>query len=152
MYKNIGKKIKILATISFVLNSIGFIIGGIVFMTDVHGTALASITGIAIILFGPIVAWIGSWLVYGFGELIDKTAEIARNTSSGTYGAAPMPAPMAAPMRAPMAAPMAAPMPAPAPAPAPMANAQQSRANELASLYEQGLITQEEYFQKLQGR
>lgn len=31
-------------------------------------------------LLGPVIAWVSSWLLYGFGELIDKTCEIEYNT------------------------------------------------------------------------
>ena len=37
-------------------------------------------TAIILLFVGPIVAWISSWLLYGFGELIDKVCDIERNT------------------------------------------------------------------------
>ena len=36
-----------------------------------------------LILFGgPFVAWVSSWLLYGFGEIIDKLCAIEKNTRS----------------------------------------------------------------------
>ena len=40
------------------------------------------IYGLLTILLGPIVAWVSSWTLYGFGELVDKTCEIAENTKN----------------------------------------------------------------------
>ena len=38
------------------------------------------IYGVITIIVGPLAAWVSSWLLYGFGELIEKTTEIAENT------------------------------------------------------------------------
>ena len=75
MYENIGKKIKLLAQAIFILDSIAAVITGIVLWIDIEEGWCA------IVLFGgPVVAWISSWLLYGFGELIDKVCDIERNT------------------------------------------------------------------------
>lgn len=34
-------------------------------------------------LIGVLASWIGSFFIYGFGELIDKAAQIERNTQYG---------------------------------------------------------------------
>ena len=74
MYENIGKKIKVLAQAIFILESIAAVITGIVLWIDIEEGWCA------IVLFGgPVVAWISSWLLYGFGELIDKVCDIERN-------------------------------------------------------------------------
>ena len=74
MYENIGKKIKGLAVWMFIVDAIGGIITGIV---------LAAEEGIFILISigAPIVAWISSWLLYGFGELIDACYDNKINTS-----------------------------------------------------------------------
>ena len=42
--------------------------------------------GVLTLILGPAVAWVSSWLLYSFGELIDKVFEIATNTkTSRTY-------------------------------------------------------------------
>jgi hypothetical protein len=92
MYGNIGEKIKMLAKILAmicaalsVLTGIILLIVGIVANTNSSwghspGTALIW-AGIVYILLGPLVSWICSFFMYGFGELISKTAEVARNTA-----------------------------------------------------------------------
>lgn len=78
-YENIGSKIKSLAKTSFVVEAIAAVITGIALL-------LAEIDegdfpfGLLVILAGPIVAWVSSWLIYGFGEIIDKLCDIEKNT------------------------------------------------------------------------
>lgn len=77
MYNNIGVKIKALAISTFIVEAIAAIIGGIVLwiVTKEWWCAL-------ILFFGPILAWVSSWLLYGFGELIDNVCKIADNTKT----------------------------------------------------------------------
>ena len=77
MYKNIGKKIKNLAKISFLVEAISAVISGIILC--VNNTDEIWI-GLLVLFVGPIVAWVSSWLLYGYGELIDKTCDIEFNT------------------------------------------------------------------------
>ncbi len=75
MYDNIGGKIKGLAKASFIVEAIAAVITGIALWVDTEEWWCS------LILFcGPIVAWVSSWLLYGFGELIDKVSNIERNT------------------------------------------------------------------------
>ena len=76
MYANIGRKIKGLAIGTFIVEALGAIIAGIIILANDELEV-----GLPILLAGPVVAWVSSWLLYGFGELIDKTCDIARNTS-----------------------------------------------------------------------
>ena len=75
MYDNIGGKIKGLAKATFIVEAIAAIIVGIVLLveTDEWWCAL-------ILFCGPIVAWVSSWLLYGFGEIIDELCDIEHNT------------------------------------------------------------------------
>ena len=68
MYNNIGEKIKGLAIATFILGSILSIIISIVLCI-----ATEHFFYILIILLGPISALLSSWLIYGFGELIEET-------------------------------------------------------------------------------
>ena len=77
-YQNIGQKIKKLAIASFAVETIGAIVAGLILLID-SGFEEAW-WAILIILFGPIVAWVGSWLLYGFGEVIDTLGRIEKNT------------------------------------------------------------------------
>ena len=73
MFNNIGGKIKTLAKVLTVIGMILSIIWGIV------ETEFSVETGFAIIALGCLFSWVGSFLLYGFGELIDNTKEIANN-------------------------------------------------------------------------
>lgn len=75
MYDNIGRKIMNLAkTLCIIEAVVAVIIGIALAASDSVGI------GLLVTLFGPIVAWISSFLMYGFGELVEKVSEIARNT------------------------------------------------------------------------
>lgn len=75
MFQNISDKIKTLAIVCTVIGILGSIIGGIVLCT----VDLIAV-GIIVMLLGSIFSWIASFVLYGFGELIEKTCEIAKNT------------------------------------------------------------------------
>ena len=77
MYDNIGGKIKGLAKIVFIVEAIAAAITGIALMASDEDRILI---GLLVMVVGPLVAWVSSWLLYGFGELIDKTCDIERNT------------------------------------------------------------------------
>lgn len=81
LYKNIGMKIKTFAFVSFIVEAIASVIAGIVcFFIDED----IFLVGLCLVLLGPIVAFVGSWLLYGFGEIIDKLCDIEQNTRGGT--------------------------------------------------------------------
>ena len=71
MFDNIGAKIKKLAEI--------ITIGGIIVSVGI-GTMNENFRGIVIALLGSLVSWISSFLLYGFGELIEKVTAIEKNT------------------------------------------------------------------------
>ena len=77
MYNNIGTKIKGLAKGIFVVEAISFIIAGISLMAAGDDLILL---GLLTMLCGPIVAWVSSWILYAFGELVDTNCENERNT------------------------------------------------------------------------
>lgn len=80
LYKNIGGKIKGLAIATFFVEAIGSILSGIVCLLTDEDLLMAAL---CMIFLGPIVAWVSSWLLYGFGELIDKVCNIEMNTRNG---------------------------------------------------------------------
>ena len=85
MFENIGDKIKSLATVLAVLGIVVYGIWGLVLITSV-----SFFTGLLVIVLGSLVSWVGSFFMYGFGELIDKVCEIERNTrNSATKTTAP---------------------------------------------------------------
>jgi len=116
MYDNIGGKIKGLAKASFIVAAIAEVITGIALMAtdeDLIGY------GLLVMFVGPIVAWVSSWLLYGFGELIDKASDIERNTRGGERKSEAQ------------------------------AKVDSERVNKIEKLRSQGLITEEEYQQAI---
>lgn len=89
MFNNIGKKIKTLAEIITVLGILASIVTAIVIWTTVEYSFLI---GLGILVFGCIFAWIGSFLLYGFGELIESTKRIEQTICPQTPGASNKPA------------------------------------------------------------
>lgn len=80
MYDNIGGKIKGLAKATVFVGAIAGVITGIA----IGGSDEDMVPfGLLVMVVGPIVAWVSSWLLYGFGELVDKACDIERNTRGG---------------------------------------------------------------------
>ena len=73
-FQNIGKKIKTLAVIVSIVGVVVSIICGMTVMTGNAGV------GLLIAILGSLASWVSSFFSYGFGELIEKTTEIANNT------------------------------------------------------------------------
>ena len=80
-YTNIGKKIKRLAKWLVIFESIVLLIFANILMPIAYD-AVFSIGILVGLLFALVFAWVSSWLLYGFGELIDKTADNERNTQA----------------------------------------------------------------------
>lgn len=78
MFDNIGGKIKTLASVIAWLGIVCSVIIGIVFIATAEKLIFA---GIIIAIVGSISSWVGSFLLYGFGELVDNSAIIARKSN-----------------------------------------------------------------------
>jgi hypothetical protein len=77
MFDNIGGKIKILAQIFVWIGIIASVIlGFILCTTDVEWL------GVICVFIGPLLCWISSMTLYGFGELIEKTCKIEKILSN----------------------------------------------------------------------
>ena len=76
MYEQIGEKIKGLASTLATIGIIISIFGGIVLMMTSDD---APILGIFVAAIGALLSWVSSWLLYGFGELIDKVCNIEKS-------------------------------------------------------------------------
>ena len=95
MFNNIGGKIKALAKILCWIGIVASIITGIAAISAGTNTLMANTVmvngsyayvsgpavGITIIIFGSLASWIGSFFAYGFGQLIENTDEIRKNTA-----------------------------------------------------------------------
>lgn len=86
MFDFIGEKIKKLAMVVTWVGIAGSVISGIVMMA---GGAVAA--GIGAAIGGSLAAWLGSFVLYGFGELIEQTTLVAKNTKE-LLGRAELPA------------------------------------------------------------
>ena len=77
LYYDVGGKIKCIAKVSFIVVTVLAILFGITIIaedSDAVGTGLFTIFGV------PVLALVSSWLLYGFGELIDTVNAIEVNT------------------------------------------------------------------------
>ena len=79
MYDNIGRIIKDLAQKVFIIEAIASVITGVALI--VFGNIM-TVLGILVMIVGSFLSWVSSCLFYGFGELIEKNCEIARNTDT----------------------------------------------------------------------
>lgn len=79
LYYDIGKKIKGWAKWCFIVEAAAACVGSLVFfisMIDMDLAFLGLILGILMAVAGIFVAWVSSWILYGFGELIDRVCSI----------------------------------------------------------------------------
>ena len=74
MFENIGGKIKTLAIVCTIIGIVISIAVGILYGAEEDFGA-----GLLIIILGCLSSWLGSFLLYGFGELIENTTEIRKN-------------------------------------------------------------------------
>lgn len=86
MFHNIGGKIKTLAkVICWVGIALSIVLGLVLFITiSVYQPVIGAIVGMMVAiptaLLGALLSWIGSFRLYGYGEMIELTAKIERNT------------------------------------------------------------------------
>ena len=71
MYRNIGGKIKMLALVCCAVGIAISILSGI----SASVTENKPVLGVAVILIGCLLSWIGSFATYGLGELIETTMD-----------------------------------------------------------------------------
>ena len=79
MFENIGKKIKTYAEFMTWVGIISSVIIGFVLMSSNF------FVGFLVIILGSILSWISSFVLYGFGELVDQTSRIADNLCGEQY-------------------------------------------------------------------
>ena len=71
MFYDIGKKIKTLAKVVCWIGIIGSVIGGIVMIATMGSVGVLS--GLLTIVLGVLFSWIGSFVLYGFGEMVENS-------------------------------------------------------------------------------
>ena len=77
MFDNIGSKIKGLARVITWIGIVASVIAGIAQMCMSHFSGGLVFSGILTMALGSLLAWVSSFLVYGFGELVENSAAIA---------------------------------------------------------------------------
>ena len=113
MYDNIAAKLKWLAKASAITMTIAFIAIGILIIATLG--EIGALLGIFLMLFGSLIAWVSSWQLYGFGELVEKACKIEQNTRKDN------------------------------PSDTTASSYDSERINKLKKLLSQGIITEEEY-------
>lgn len=87
MFEDIGAKIKIVSKVFCWVSIIVSVIAAFVMFSkagESYSTEDFYIgMGCVFLIVFPLSSWLTSLFVYGFGELIEKTAEIAENTRNG---------------------------------------------------------------------
>lgn len=85
-YKNAGRKIQLVAKAIFVTFSIISVILAIIFFNQSSNTytleGVYILLGIICLIGGPLLSWISSLMVYGFGDLVINSHRIADKLSS----------------------------------------------------------------------
>ena len=71
LYENIGYKIKTLAKWLFIIESIGCILTAIILPAASGDPDDFILTSLLLAICGPIAAFVGSWVLYAFGELVE---------------------------------------------------------------------------------
>lgn len=87
MFENIGEKIKSLAKILCWAGIVASVLIAIKFFIEAEEGSyrtedLYMTLGLIFLFIGPLISWINSFFIYGFGELIERTNEVALNTRS----------------------------------------------------------------------
>ena len=78
MFHNIGGKIKTLAVVITVIGIVASVLAGVIVMGGRgYPPAAGILFGLLTIIGGCLVSWIGSFLIYGFGQLIENTDILA---------------------------------------------------------------------------
>ncbi|MBR5900597.1 MAG: hypothetical protein IKZ38_04295 [Clostridia bacterium] len=75
MFDNIGEKIKDLAILATIAGFIGSFVVAIIFWIKEM-----ILIGLIVLVGGGLFSWIGSFFLYGFGELISQTTNIAKGS------------------------------------------------------------------------
>ena len=70
MFENIGSKIKTVAKVVCWIGIIASIISGIVLIAQDEDTAFL---GFLVIVLGSVGSWVGSFITYGFGQLVENS-------------------------------------------------------------------------------
>lgn len=79
MFSDIGGKIKVLAKVTCWIGIVASIIAGI-YMVAFQGGMMV-VFGVITLVFGPLLSWLASFTLYGFGTLVQNSDIIVRQTA-----------------------------------------------------------------------
>ena len=88
MFNNIGRKIKTFAKVMCWIGIIASVVAGLAMIagsSSSYAPAAGIVAGILTAVMGSLFSWEGSFMLVGFGELVENTAEIAANTRKDGY-------------------------------------------------------------------
>ncbi len=144
MYQDIGKKIKGAAKTVFGLSVAGECIASIVWMVILSEAAqeeeaigLFFVIFFLALPFSIFLAYVSTWLLYGFGELVDKTCDIEQSLRQMPSGQSGSSVATDGPSRVPSSVGTLNRIP----------DLDEKRKRELDAMLAQGLITEDEYRQ-----
>ena len=159
MYSNIGGKFKVLAQViawigiffSFIagINIIvsGNAMGRIAYSDEISG--VASVVGFLVIVIGSLFSWLGSFVLYGFGQLVENSDRQLQMLGGISYKVTGIPTPSATTKTVFSSTPSSKPLPTGFARSPDLKSTEDDRKASLYKLLEAGLITPEEYRDKL---
>lgn len=98
MFENIGEKIKSLASIICWFGIVASIAVALFLFASAPEDGVIVIFSMVILILGPLISWLSTCILYGYGELISKSCEITMilhktsenvNTSSASQPSKP---------------------------------------------------------------
>lgn len=84
MFDHIGSKIKTFARVICWIGIVASIVCGIVFL--LNGSAYGIVTGLLTIVIGSLMSWLGSFMTYGFGQLVDNSDKLVAHMENQKEG------------------------------------------------------------------
>ena len=76
MFDNIGGKIKSLAQVVCWIGIVCSVLYGIILIVADEDLAFL---GFVVMIIGPLVSWVSSFTLYGFGQLVENTDQLVLN-------------------------------------------------------------------------
>ncbi|MBQ8177844.1 MAG: hypothetical protein IJ033_01500 [Clostridia bacterium] len=88
MFDDIGNKIKKLAKVMYIIEVLCCVIIGIVIfiLSATENNGLTILYGLLILILGPIFAWLATFVLYAFGDLVDNVAAIRNKVAPAGFG------------------------------------------------------------------
>ena len=82
MFGNIGGKIKKYAEILCWIGIGLSVVIALLLVANDNGRNNSAFTGLLLLIIGPLLSWVNSFVLYGFGQLVENSDEIVRHFKS----------------------------------------------------------------------